>query len=326
MHLLILGGTAFVGRHLTQQALQRGWDVTLFNRGQTNPDLFPGVGRLVGDRLAGDLASLQSGTWDACIDTCGYIPRVVRQAGEVLRDRVGHYQFVSTISVYRDFSSKSLDEDSAVGRIEDPTIEVINGETYGPLKVLCEQETWAHWDDRAVIVRPGLIVGPDDRTDRFTYWPVRMASEDRVLVPDTLEQPSQMIDVRDLCAFMLDLTERQARGTFNATGPQVPWQLGEVFSTVREAVGSSAQLVPASADFLVKHEVQPWSDLPLWLPEDSWGTCRVDVSRALQAGLKLRPLSQTAADTLAWWKSLSPSRDLKAGLSRARELELLASL
>lgn len=326
MHLLILGGTVFLGRHLTQQALDRGWDVTLFNRGQSNPGLFPKAKNLVGDRLAGDLAALESGEWDVCIDTCGYVPRVVRQSSELLRGRVGHYQFVSTISVYGDFATGGLNEDSPVGSIEDETTETITGETYGPLKVLCEQAVREVWGDAGLIVRPGLIVGPDDRTDRFTYWPVRMATEDKVLVPDSPNQPAQMIDVRDLCTFMLDLTERRANGTFNATGPNAPWTLGDVLQRVHSATDSKAQLVPASAQFLIENEVSPWSDLPLWLGEDGWGTCQIDVSRALAAGLKLRSLEETARDTLAWWKAISPARELKAGLTRERELALLASL
>lgn len=326
MHLLILGGTVFLGRHLTQQALDRGWQVTLFNRGQSNPNLFPEAKHLVGDRLENDLEALKSGEWDACIDTCGYVPRVIRQAGEILHSRVKHYQFVSTISVYSDFTATKLREESALGTIEDLGTETVTGETYGPLKVLCEQETSAGWGDHALIVRPGLIVGPDDKTDRFTYWPVRMSTESRVLVPGTPTQPVQMIDVRDLATFMLDMTEKHASGIYNATGPQVPWNLGEVLSTVRESVGSEAELVPASPEFLVEQQVSPWSDLPLWLPEDSWGTCRVDVSKAVGAGLTLRPLSETTRDTLAWWQAIAPARDLKAGLSRERELELLASL
>lgn len=326
MHLLILGGTVFLGRHLTQQALDRGWDVTLFNRGQSNPGLFPKAKNLVGDRLAGDLAALESGEWDVCIDTCGYVPRVVKQSSELLKGRVGHYQFVSTISVYRDFATGGLNEDSPVGTIEDETTETITGETYGALKVLCEQAVREVWGDAGLIVRPGLIVGPDDRTDRFTYWPVRMATEDKVLVPDSPNQPAQMVDVRDLCTFMLDLTERRATGTFNATGPKTPWTFGDVLQRVHAVTESKAQLIPASIQFLVDNEISPWSDLPLWLGEEGWGTCQIDVSRALAAGLKLRSLEETARDTLAWWKSLIPARELKAGLTRERELALLASL
>lgn len=326
MHLLILGGTVFLGRHLAQQALDRGWDVTLFNRGQSNPDLFPQANNLVGDRLAGDLAALESGEWDVCIDTCGYVPRVVRQSSELLRNRVGHYQFVSTISVFADFATVGLNEDSPVGTLEDETTETITGETYGPLKALCEQAVREVWGEFGLIVRPGLIIGPDDKTDRFTYWPVRMATEDKVLVPDSPKQPVQMIDVRDLCAFMLDLTERRATGTYNATGPNTPWTFGDVLQRVHSATASRAQLIPASTQFLIESEVSPWSDLPLWLGEEGWGTCQIDVSRALAAGLKLRSLEETARDTLAWWNALMPVRDLRAGLTRERELALLGSL
>jgi 2'-hydroxyisoflavone reductase len=324
MRLLILGGTVFLGRHVADQAIKRGWEVTLFNRGQTNPDLFPQAKHLVGDRIAGDLSSLEGGEWDACIDTCGYVPRVVRQSCEVLRPKVGHYNFVSTISVYSDMSTANQDESAPVGVLGDETTEEITGESYGPLKVLCERAVREVWGNQCAITRPGLIIGPDDKSDRFTYWPVRIASGGEVAVPDAAEQPAQAIDVRDLAAFMLDLTERKETGTYNATGPQTPWTFQQIWDACLEATGSGATLIPIPMDLLEKHEVAPWSGLPLWLPADGQGMSQISVDKAIAAGMSLRPLLDTVRDTLAWWNGLEPKRDLRAGISRQKEEELLA--
>lgn len=321
LRLLILGGTGFLGGELTRQALKRGWQVALFNRGTTNPGLFPEAERLHGDRVAGEVSALESNTWDACIDTCGYVPRVVRQSCEVLASRVGHYQFVSSISVYADPSISGMDEEAQVGQIADPSIETIDGETYGPLKALCEDACRTVFGYRAIIVRPGLIVGPNDRSDRFTYWPLRFSEGGDVLVPDALDQPVQIIDVRDLAAFMLDLTEQRHTGTFNATGPAQPFTFGEVLLA---CPSNGARLLAVPPSFLEEQGVQPWSDLPLWLPADGLGMSMIDVGRAVAAGLRFRDLSDTVAATLEWWRNLHPPREPRAGMTREREQAVLA--
>lgn len=322
MRLLVLGGTAFVGRHLAQQALDRGWQVTLFHRGRTNPNLFPAATHLQGDRSTGDLEALRGGEWDACIDTSAYVPRAVRQAAAALQGRVGYMVFVSSISVYADSSKSHLDEHSELATTPDPTTEVVDGETYGPLKVLCEQEAMRAWPE-CMIIRPGLIVGPCDRTDRFTYWPVRMSLGGDVMVPAALDQPSQMIDVRDLASWTLGLVENRTGGVFNATGPTTPTTLGSILDACNLAAGTDANLVPIPPDVLVAEGVKPWSNLPLWLPEDALGMATVDISKAIEAGLRCRPILETAQDTLAWWHSEAP-RDLLAGVSREIEEAILA--
>ncbi|HRI43351.1 MAG TPA: hypothetical protein PLL78_05665 [Fimbriimonadaceae bacterium] len=315
LRLLILGGTGFLGGELTKQALDRGWRVTLFNRGTTSPGSYPEARRLQGDRLAGEVSALEADTWDACIDTCGYVPRVVRQACELLAPRVGHYQFVSSISVYADPSMKGMDEGAPVAQIAVSTIETIDGETYGPLKALCEEECRAAFGDRASIVRPGLIVGPNDRTDRFTYWPLRISEGGDVLVPDELDQPVQVIDVRDLAAFMLDLTEQRHTGTLNATGPAQPLTFEAILMA---SYSPGARLLAVPPSFLEEQGVQPWSDLPLWLPPDGLGMSMIDVRRAVVAGLRFHDLSDTVAATLKWWRSLDPPREPRAGMTRER--------
>jgi 2'-hydroxyisoflavone reductase len=320
LRLLVLGGTGFLSGEVTRQGLERGWEVTLFNRGATNPDRFPEAFRLRGDRLAGELSALETGTWDVCIDACGYVPRVVRQSCEVLAPRVGHYQFVSSISVYGDASIEGMDEQARVGRLADPTVESIDGETYGPLKALCEEACRSVFGSRATILRPGLIVGPGDPTDRFTYWPVRCSRGGDVVVPDALEQPVQIIDVRDLAAFMLDLAEKPAASTYNATGPASPMTL----RTVLEACPlGSARLWAVSPSFLTENGVAPWRDLPLWLPDDSLGMATIDTRRAIAAGLRFRDVGETVATTLDWWRALDPPRELKTEIAPEREEQLL---
>jgi len=228
---------------------------------------------------------------------------------------VGHYQFVSSISVYADPSMKGMDEGAPVAQIAVSTIETIDGETYGPLKALCEEECRAAFGDRASIVRPGLIVGPNDRTDRFTYWPLRISEGGDVLVPDELDQPVQVIDVRDLAAFMLDLTEQRHTGTLNATGPAQPLTFEAILMA---SYSPGARLLAVPPSFLEEQGVQPWSDLPLWLPPDGLGMSMIDVRRAVVAGLRFHDLSDPVPATLKWWRSLDPPREPRAGMTRER--------
>ncbi|HEV2473120.1 MAG TPA: SDR family oxidoreductase [Chthonomonadales bacterium] len=324
MDLLILGGTVFLGRSLVQSALSRGHSVTLFNRGIHNPDLFPQVEKLRGDRTR-DLAALSERKWDRVVDTCAYTPRAARLAAQKLRDRCGHYTLISSISVYADFSAPGLRENSPVGTLQDETVEEVTGETYGPLKALCELVVMECFPDRSLIVRPGLIVGPHDETDRFTYWPARLARGGEVLCPAPREAPVQIIDVRDLADWTLNLVERGDVGTYNATGPERVLTMEALLEQCAESTGGSARLTWVDESFLLEQGVQPWTELPLWVPRDGSyaGICRTDCSKAIAAGLRFRPLSETVLDTLAWCRSRPADYDLKAGLSAEKEHHLL---
>ncbi len=327
MKLLILGGTIFVGRHLVEAALARGHTLTLFNRGQHGPELFPEVEKLRGDRKA-DLSALNGRSFDAVIDTCGYVPRLVRASAELLAPNVGHYSFISSISVYAEYAQVGTDESAPVGTLADPTVEEVTGESYGPLKVLCEQAAEAALSGRALIIRPGLIVGPDDPTDRFTYWPVRVARGGPFIAPEQPGYLVQYIDVRDLAAWTINMVERGSTGVYNATGPAAPQPLGALLADCGAAAGVPVEPVWASAAFLAEHGVQPWSELPLWVPDapDMAGFSQVSSAKAVAAGLRYRPTHATVADTLAWAATRPADHAWRAGLSAEKEAELLARL
>jgi len=327
MQILIIGGTRFLGRHVVEAALARGHEVTLFNRGKTNPDLFPQLERITGDREK-DMDQLQGRTWDAVIDVAGYLPRIVRLSAEALQSSVGRYVFISTISVYADFKTVGIDESYPVGKLDDETVEEITGETYGPLKVLCENVVQKIYGERALVIRPGLIVGPQDPTDRFTYWPVRVARGGDVLAPQGPEAGTQIIDVRDLAEFTLKLIEENASGIYNATGPDYELTMGKLLEVSKKVSGSNANFKWASVEFLNQNKVEPWSDMPAWLPEDEEGAgfARVDVSKAINAGLRFRPLEETIRDTLEWAQTRPPDHTWKAGLTAEREAEVLSAL
>lgn len=329
MKMLILGGTRFLGRHLVEAALARQHEVTLFNRGQSNPGLFPGVREVYGDR-DGDLATLAEALatdgWDAVIDTCGYVPRVVRAATELLAGEVPHYTFISTISVYSDFAAEGITEDAPLATMADETVEELTGETYGALKVLCEQVVSDVYPEGALIIRPGLIVGPHDPTDRFTYWPVRIAKGGKVLAPGSGEVPVQFIDVRDLAAWTIRLVEEGATGVYNATGPAERLSLREFLEITRNSTGSNARFVWVHEAFLLEQGIQPWMEIPLWIPgEEGLGLGTVNVEKAKAAGLTFRPLPETIRDTLAWAAARPDEHEWQAGLKREREQELLAA-
>ena len=324
MKILILGGTAFVGRVIANEALARGHELTLFNRGQRNPDVFLDVEQIHGDRLT-DLKKLAGRTWDAVIDTSAYFPRAVSLSTQQLKDQTEQYLFISTISVFKNLDVLNQAEDSELATVEDPTGEQVTGETYGGLKVLCEEVVQKEIGEKALIVRPGLIIGPVDYTDRFTYWPVRMSEGGDVLVPDLKSQPVQMIDARDLANFCLDCLEQKISGTFNATGPLPPYSLEEMLTACTE--GTDANLVWVDPEFLTKHEVKPWADLPMVVDFGgaSDGMLHIDVSKATGAGLKQRPLAETINDTREWALARPADYVLKAGLTREREAEILAA-
>ena len=324
MKLLVLGGTIFVGRHIVEAALARGHEVTLLTRGQHNPDLFPEAEKLRGDRDGG-LDALQGRTWDAVIDTCGYFPRVVRQSAELLSQAVGLYVFVSSISVYKDYSAVGMDENSPLATIPDEAVEEITGETYGALKVLCEGVVEAACPSRALIIRPGLVVGPHDKSGRFTYWPRRVAEGGDVLAPGRPEKRVQFIDARDLAEWTIRLTEAGRAGVFNAVSADPNWTMGRLLDESKAVSGSDARFRWVPDDFLLSEGVAPWSDLPLWLPDtDEWaGAAFLSAARAVSAGLTFRPLAETIRETLDWDATLDESERPSAGIRREREAELL---
>ena len=326
MKILIIGGTQFVGRHLAEVALARGHELTLFHRGRTGAGLFPEAEHLTGDRDGDGLSVLKGRTWDAVIDTCGYIPRSVEQSATLLADAVPRYVFISTISVYADFSTAGLDEQSPLGTLPDPSAEEVTGATYGPLKVLCEQAAEAALPGRTLIIRPGFIVGPYDPTDRFTYWPRRVARGGDVLAPGDFAQPVQMIDGRDLAEWTLHMMEQSATGIYNATGPNAPLTLGEILDTCRTVSGSDARFHWVSDTFLQDHDAASSSGLPFYVPAASGmsGIMAASIAKALAHGLTFRPLAETVRDTLAWDQTRPADVALKVGLPPERERALLA--
>ena len=327
MKILIIGGTKFLGRHLVDAARAAGHEVTLFNRGKTNPTLFPDVETITGDREQ-DMDKLSGREWDAVIDVAGYLPRIVRLSAEALKDSVRRYVFISSISVYADNRKIGIEESYPVGKLQDESVEEITGETYGPLKALAEKAVQDMYGDRALIVRPGLIVGPYDPTDRFTYWPMRVKRGGDMITPDKPQTPIQIIDVRDLSEFIIKLIEENASGVYNATGPDYELMMGEFLDACKRVAGSVAAFHWASAEFLAEHGVQPWSDMPVWIPdtEEDAGFSRIDVSKAIDAGLKFRPLEDTIRDTIAWAETRPEGHEWRAGLNPDKERILLALL
>jgi 2'-hydroxyisoflavone reductase len=326
MNILIIGGTRFLGRHLVEAAHARGHHVTLFNRGKSNPDLFPQMETILGDREH-DIDKLSGRAWDAVIDTCGYVPRIVRLSASSLREAgsVGRYVFISSISAYASLSKVGVNESDPLGTIEDETVEQITDVTYGPLKVLCEKAVQEVYGERALIIRPGLIVGPNDPTDRFTYWPVRVARGGDVLAPDGPAVLTQIIDVRDLSDFTIKLIEENVDGVFNATGPDYELSFGTLLETCKQVSGSDARFHWAPVEFMNQNNIAPWSDMPAYLPEtgEDAGFARVDVSKAIRAGLTFRPLQVTVHDTIEWAKTRPADHEWRAGLKPEREQELL---
>lgn len=331
MKILILGGTRFLGRILAEKAMENGHEVTLFNRGKTDPAVFPEVEKLIGDRN-GDLGSLKGRKWDAVIDTSGYLPWTVRESAELLADAASHYTFISSASVYDELEEPGIDEDHPVLKLPDERVEELKTmnpaeaiqQHYGELKYLCEEEVTRFFSGRSLIVRPGLIVGPYDMTDRFSYWVNRIAEGGEVLAPGRRDKPVQFIDVRDLGEWILRMVESEAAGTYNATGPETPMTMEAFLDICKETVGSSSEFVWVDEKFLIGHEVKGWSDLPLWIP-DSFnmdGFLAVDIQKALAAGLKFRPLEETVLDTFAWEKTRAVS-EKQAGLQPEKEQAVL---
>jgi 2'-hydroxyisoflavone reductase len=325
VRLLVLGGTRFLGRHFVEAARARGHALTLFNRGRTNPGLHSGVEHIGGDRDGG-LGALGGRTWDAVVDPSGFFPRLVGASARALAGAVGQYLFVSSISVYAEPVPRGADESAPLACIPDPSVETLEGGAYGALKALCEGAVRDAFGGRAIIVRPGLIVGPHDTTDRFSYWPRRMARGGEVLAPGEPSAPTQFIDVRDLAAFLLRLLERGVAGTFNATGPAEPLALGRCLERIAAAVGAAPNLTWVSEEFLKAQGIEPWLQMPLWVHAADSDFETVSIARALAQGLEFRPLEDTARDTLAWERSVvTDTRPASPALTPAREAEVLAA-
>src|SRR5213076_1042467 len=333
LRILILGGTGFTGPFQVKYALSRGHKVTVFNRGKTHPGELPKeVEQLTGDRN-GQLEALKGKKWDVCIDNPTTLPAWVRGAAQILKGNVERYIFISTISVYADTSTGPA-ENTPLAKYEgaDPfkeTLEAMKAsgyKTYGPLKALSEQETEKWFPGKSLIIRPGLIVGPRDETDRFTYWPVRIDCGGEVLAPGNPSDPVQFIDGRDLAEWTIRMVENRETGIYTATGPAKPLGVGGMLDGIKEAEKSNAKFTWVSEEFLTEQKVQPWSDMPVWTGKDD-AVARTNISRALSKGLTFRLLDVTARDTLAWFKSLPPDRQShpKAGLSPEREAEVLAA-
>ena len=326
MKLLILGGTAFLGRAIADAALLRGDDVTLFHRGKTNPDLFPQAEHILADRDGG-LDVLAGRGFDACVDTSGYVPRIVGDSAQSLVGSVGRYAFVSSLSVYAPPLGAVTDESAPVGTLEDPSIEAITGETYGPLKALCEDEVRRTFGERALIVRPGLIVGPHDPTDRMSFWPWRIAQGGEVLAPGRPDRAIQMIDVRDLAAWILRMLDRRGSGTYNASSMPGDLTMEAFLTTCQRVSGSDAVLQWIEDAFLLEQEAGGWVELPLWIPESdpmAQGFFGFTSEKAIGQDMTFRPLEETIRDTLDWLATRLDDHAWRAGMARDKEQAILA--
>ena len=330
LRILILGGTAFLGPAQVEYALARGHTVTLFNRGQTNPGLFPGVEKLVGDRAAPDYSALEAREWDAVIDNSANVASWVMDAAPLLKDRVGRYLFVSSISAHTDNSIVGQDENGPVFSQEDYDQVIASeadfGAAFGPNKAQAERETFKVFEDRGIVVRPGLIVGPRDNSDRFTYWPVRIDRGGEVLAPGDGTDLAQIIDVRDLSRFMIHLLEEEDSGTYVATGPESQLTMAGMLYGIRAITPTPVSFTWVSGEFLAEQEVRGWTEMPCWVnpsPEMA-GFSAYDVSKAIRAGLSFRPLAETARATLDWWKSKPEEEQaLRMGIDPEKEDEVL---
>jgi 2'-hydroxyisoflavone reductase len=333
LRILILGGTGFIGPHQVRYAIARGHKVSVFNRGRRQADLPDSVEHLFGDRND-NLESLKRREWDVVIDNPTTLPKWVRDSASLLKDAARQYVFISTISVYADVSRPGMDETSALLKYEgeDAMAEKeVKLQLYGPLKALSEREAEKWFPGRATIIRPGLIVGPGDTSDRFAYWPVRIDRGGEILAPGTPSDPVQFIDARDLAEWTIRVVERGTLGIYNATGPRSPLSMAEMLYGIRAVISGSKEIrfTWADAKFLSEQKVRAWSDMPVWVsdsPENA-GFSRVSIERAVSKGLTFRPLADTARETLEWFKTLPEERRAKmlAGLPEEREKAVLAA-
>src|SRR5258708_29017 len=323
MKLLIFGGTGFLGRYIVKAACSAGHEVTLFNRGASHPELFAELEQLRGD-VDGGTEPLKGRSWDAAIDTCSMFPRAVRSLTTLLADAVAHYTYISSTSVYADFDRVGIDESYPVSTLEDETLEEDKPHYYGGLKALCEKAAEVGMPGRVLTIRPGLLVGPFDATDRFTYWPQRIALGGEVIAPGNPDQQVQFIDARDLAAWIVHMIQNRQTGVYNAKGP-LPHALTmqTLLETCKVVTESDARFVWLDEHFLLEHEVAPYRDMPLWVPSDMIGFATVSSQKALAHGLTYRPLAETIQDTLDWNATRPATDEIKAGLKPDREQELL---
>jgi 2'-hydroxyisoflavone reductase len=324
--LLILGGTGFIGPHLTEEAKRRGWKVTHFNRGKREPGGVAGVETLIGDRN-GQLDTLRGRKWDAVIDDTGYIPKYVKMSAELLAPSVRYCLYISSISAYAGFDAPN-DVNSPLGKLADPEADKVSNDSYGPMKALCEQYSAAAFRDRMSIVRPGYVVGPLDPTDRFTYWPVRVSRGGEMLAPGTPADPIQFIDVRDLTAFMMTLVEARTNGIFNAVTPPHAFTMGELIAaSQRASPKADTKVTWVNEAFIAAHSKPEELNLPIWAPPtgDTAGVALTSMEASRKAGLRSRELEATVRDTLAWFQSLPEDRraKLRAGLDPVKEADTL---
>ncbi len=334
LRMLILGGTGFIGPAQVEYALSRGHTITLFNRGRTNPGLFPGVEKLVGDRNApGGYDALEGNReWDVVIDNPTTYPRWVRGAADALAGRTKHYMFVSTISVFSDFSRPGMDEGGPLNPPGDPEATAMTPQgpaSYGSLKVRSEMDARERFGANVTVVRPGLIVGPGDLSDRFSYWPVRVQKGGEILAPGTPDDPTQYVDARDLGEWMIRLAENRVMGTFNATGPSTPTNMAEMLYGIKAVTGGDARFTWVDADFLQAQRVSAWSEMPVWQPARgrTAGFMSINCSKAYAAGLTFRPLAVTVEETLGWYHTRPPEQQerLRAGIAPEKEAQVLAA-
>ncbi len=327
LKILVLGGTGFIGPHMVREALRRGHGVTLFNRGKTDRTLFPDLELLVGDRDNG-LDALKGRRWDAVVDNSGFVPRHVADSARLLSPAVSHYLYISSISVYASFAEAN-DEDSPLATMPDESVEEVTGETYGPMKALCEQRVAAEiGDDRLTVLRPTYICGPGDHTDRFSYWPVRTMKGGEMLWPGTPEDKVQIIDVRDLANFVVDAVEQRITGTYNTVTPAGSYSMGDLLTDSMAVTGTEVDPTWVSAEFIEAQNPDANRPLPIWAPPggEYAGVPFVNGERAAAKGLENRPVRETVRDLISWWKTLPEQRTQKvrAGLSAEREAEMLS--
>ncbi|MCO7223132.1 SDR family oxidoreductase [Pleionea sp. CnH1-48] len=327
LNILFLGGTGFLGPHTVRYAMSQGHKVTLFNRGKTNPHLFPELEKIKGDRLTDDVKQLKGRRWDAVIDTSAYYPRAVNNVMAAIKGNVGQYALISTISVYKQWDKPGMDESAPVGTIEDETTEKVTGQSYGPLKALCEQAAEAAMPGHVTNIRPGLIVGPGDKTDRFTYWPARVARGGQILAPGDGNSFIQFIDVRDLGRWIVYCLEKKVVGVYNAQSAARHHTMGGLLNTCVKVLNPKAQLVWVPNDFLQQHEVQPWSEMPVWMPSvgDYAGAGTMSSAKAIANGLTETPLKDTLLATQKWFTGLPAERQqkLRAGIKADKETKVI---
>jgi 2'-hydroxyisoflavone reductase len=328
LSILILGGTGFIGPHMVREALRRGHVVTLFNRGRSNDKLFPDLEKIKGDRDGG-LDGLKGRSWQAVVDNSGYVPRHVQDSASLLANNTERYLYISTVSVYADFSSDNT-ENSPLATIDDESIEEVTGETYGPLKALCEKRAAGEIEpDKLTILRPTYIAGPGDHTDRFSYWPIRTRQGGEMIWPGTPDDAIQVVDVRDLANFVVDSLENDVSGTYNMVNPAGAYTMANLLEDSQAITATQVEPVWISEDFAYGQGLIGGRSLPVWHPEtgDSAAGGSFSGERARKAGLQSRPERETLRDILDWWDTLPAERTgkVRAGLDADREASLIAA-